>query len=163
MKLFQKLGWSGLALSAALTTTGCYGNFNLTQRYWHWNGHVTENKWANEGIFLVSVIIPVYEVCALADFWFFNSWAFWTNKELVDAPSGDHKMSGKLDDKHDYTLTRVADNQIKVELFEDGNLQKTLTIDQSNGQNSVLRDVDGTVLGTAEQQPDGTVALVAAR
>jgi hypothetical protein len=163
MKLFHKLGWSGAVLSAALMTTGCYGNFNLTQRYWHWNGHVTENKWANEGIFLLSVIIPVYWVTTLVDGIVLNSVEFWTGKNWVDAPAGDHKMTGKLDDKHEYSLTRMSDNTVKVELFEDGNLQKTLTIDQSNGQNSVLRDVDGTVLGTAEQQPDGTVTLVAAR
>ena len=163
MKLSRKLGWSSLVLAGALSTTGCYGTFNLSQRVWHWNGHVTENRWANEGIFLVCVIIPVYGVCLFADAVFFNSWEFWTHKNLIDAPAGDHKTTGKLDDTHSYTLTRLSDSTVGVELFENDKLMKTFTIDQSNGQNSVLRDSDGTTLGVAEQQPDGSVQLVAAR
>ena len=162
MKLSRKLGWASLVLAGALSTTGCYGTFNLTQRLWHWNGHVSENKWAHEGIFLVCVIIPVYGVCTFVDAIFFNSWKFWSGKDLIDAPSGDAKVSGKLDENHDYTLTRLSDSTVGVELFENGQLQKSFTIDQSNGQNSVLRDTDGTVLGVAEQQSDGSVKLLAA-
>lgn len=163
MKLSRKLGWSSLVLAGALSTTGCYGNFNLTQRLWHWNGHVTENKWANEGVFLVCAILPVYWVCTIVDAIVLNSVEFWSGKNWVDAPSGDHKVTGKLDDTHDYTLTRLSASVVQVELFENGTLQKTFTIDQSNGQNSVLRDSDGTTLGVAEQQADGSVQLVAAR
>jgi hypothetical protein len=80
MALSRKWRWNSLLVAGLLATTACFGPFNLTQRYWHWNGHVTENKWANEGIFLLSVIIPVYEITVLCDMWIFNTVEFWTGK-----------------------------------------------------------------------------------
>ena len=99
MALSRKWKWTGLLLAGLLSTTACYGPFNLTQRYWHWNGNVTGNKWANEGIFLLSVIIPVYGVCTFVDAIIFNSVEFWTGKNWIDAPSGGSTATGRIDAK----------------------------------------------------------------
>src|SRR5262245_40040530 len=163
MTLSRKWGWTSLLLAGLLTTTACFGPFNLTQRYWHWNGHVTENKWANEGIFLLSIIIPVYGVTAFVDMIVLNSVEFWTGKNWVDAPSGDKKATGKIDDHHSYSLERLSATQIKAEIFEDGKLVTTRIIDQSNGVNTVLRDEYGTALASAGEQLDGSIEVVAAR
>jgi len=162
MALSRKWRWNSLLVAGLLTTTACFGPFNLTQRYWHWNGHVTENKWANEGIFLLSVIIPVYEITALCDVIIFNSVEFWSGKNWVDAPSSGSKATGKLDDHHDFTLTRLSATQIKAEVFEDGKLVTTRIIDQGNGVGSVLRDESGTALVSATEQLDGSIEVVAA-
>lgn len=162
MALSRKWRWNGLLVAGLLSTTACFGPFNLTQRYWHWNGHVTGNKWANEGIFLLSVIIPVYEITALCDAIIFNSVEFWTGKNWVDAPSGS-SATGKLDDHHTYTLTKVSATQIKAEVFEDGRLTTMRIIDQGNGVNSVLRDENGVALVSATEQLDGSIEVVAAR
>jgi len=162
MALSRKWRWNGLLVAGLLSTTACFGPFNLTQRYWHWNGHVTGNKWANEGIFLLSVIIPVYEITALCDAIIFNSVEFWTGKNWVDAPSGS-SATGKLDDHHTYTLTKVSATQIKAEVFEDGRLTTMRIIDQGNGVNSVLRDENGVARVSATEQLDGSIEVVAAR
>jgi hypothetical protein len=162
MTLSRKWKWQGLLLAGLLSTTACFGHFNLCQRYWHWNGHVTDNKWANEGIFLLSVIIPVYEIAALCDVWIFNTVEFWTGKNWIDAPSGS-TATGKLDDHHTYTLTKISDKQIRAEVFEDGRLTTMRIIDQSNGVNSVLRDENGVALVSATEQLDGSIEVVAAR
>jgi hypothetical protein len=162
MALSRKWRWNGLLVAGLLSTTACFGPFNLTQRYWHWNGHVTGNKWANEGIFLLSVIIPVYEITALCDAIIFNSVEFWTGKNWVDAPSGS-TATGKLDDHHTYTLTKVSATQIRAEVFEDGRLTTMRIIDQGNGVNSVLRDENGVALVSATEQLDGSIEVVAAR
>lgn len=163
MALSRKWKWSALLLAGVLTTTACYGPFNLTQRYWHWNGHVTENKWANEGIFLLSCIIPVYAVTTFVDVIVLNSVEFWTGKNWVDAPSSGGKATGKLDDHHSYSLERLSATQIKAEVFEDGKLVSTRIIDQGSGVNSVLRDENGNALVTATEQLDGSIEVVAAR
>ena len=162
MALSRKWRWNGLLVAGLLSTTACFGPFNLTQRYWHWNGHVTGNKWANEGIFLLSVIIPVYEITALCDVIIFNSVEFWTGKNWVDAPSGS-TATGKLDDHHTYTLTKISATQIRAEVFEDGRLTTMRVIDQGNGVNSVLRDENGVALVSATEQLDGSIEVVAAR
>jgi hypothetical protein len=163
MALSRNWKWTGLLLAGVLSTTACFGPFNLTQRYWHWNGHVTENKWANEGIFLLSVIIPVYGVTTFVDAIVLNSVEFWTGKNWVDAPSSSSKATGKLDDHHEYTLTRLSATQIKAEVFEDGRLVSMRIIDQGNGVNSVLRDENGVALVSAAEQLDGSIEVVAAR
>jgi hypothetical protein len=131
------------------------GNFYLKSKR-------SVNKWANEGIFLLSCLIPVYEICALADVWIFNTVEFWTGKNWIEAPSGS-SATGKLDDHHTYTLTKISDKQIRAEVFEDGRLVTLRVIDQSNGVNSVLRDENGVALVSASEQLDGSIEVVAAR
>ena len=162
MTLSRKWKWQGLLLAGLLSTTACFGNFHLTQRYWHWNGHVTDNKWANEGIFLLSVIIPVYEIVALCDAFIFNTVEFWSGKNWIDAPSGS-SATGKIDDHRTYTLTKLSNTQLKAEVFEDGRLVTMRIVDQSNGVNSVLRDENGIALVSATEQLDGSIEVVAAR
>jgi len=82
MRKSAKFGW----LIGVLLATGCYGPFNLTRKLHHWNGTVTDNRWANEGIFLGAVILPVYAISAIADAIVFNSVEFWTGKNWVSAP-----------------------------------------------------------------------------
>src|SRR5688572_16218427 len=154
--------WAGLLLASTTLASGCYGSFNLTQRLWNWNGTVTGNKWANEGIFLVCAILPVYSICMLGDAIIFNSFEFWGAKNPVDAP-GLGAMPRKLDDTHTMTLEHLADNKVKVEIFELGELRGTYTLDTSSGTNTRLLDADGNLLAIAEQQADGEVKLVASR
>ena len=154
--------WAGLLLASTTLASGCYGPFNLTQRLWNWNGKVTGNKWANEGIFLVCAILPVYAICTLADAIIFNSIEFWTGDNPIDAP-GLGAMPRNLDDTHTMTLEKLAGNRVKVEIFELGELRGTYTLDTSSGTNTRLLAADGSLLAIAEQQPDGEVKLVASR
>jgi hypothetical protein len=65
------------ALIAAVLSVGllgsCLGPNRLFNKLHDWNLGATENRWANEGIFLVCTIIPVYGVCYLIDIVVLNS------------------------------------------------------------------------------------------
>jgi len=65
-----------VVLCLAVLMSGCYGTFSLTKRLHHWNGN-QGGRWAQEGVFLLIAIIPVYGVCILGDALIFNSIEFW--------------------------------------------------------------------------------------
>src|SRR5437016_5434577 len=75
-----------LASVLAVTTavSGCYGPFKLTRKLHDWNGHVG-GPWVNEFVFLGLSVLWVYPVSVLADAIVFNSWEFWSGKNLVTA------------------------------------------------------------------------------
>jgi hypothetical protein len=62
-----------LALVATFAGTACYGKFALTRKVYTWNGHVTENKFANSAIMWGLFIIPVYELSSVVDLFILNT------------------------------------------------------------------------------------------
>jgi len=76
----------GAALGLSLLATSCLGPNNAFNSLNHWNDTVTESKWANEGIFLVLNIIPVYGIAYLGDILIFNSIEFWGGENPVSPP-----------------------------------------------------------------------------
>lgn len=83
------------ALAALLCSSlsSCMGKFALTRNLYAWNEQVS-NKFVNEVLFVAFWILPVYEVCGLADMLVLNSIEFW---------SGDNPLSAStktIDTKH---------------------------------------------------------------
>lgn len=74
------------ALALTMLSTSCLGPNNAFNGLNHWNHKVTDNKWANEGIFLVLNIIPVYGLFYLGDIVIFNSIEFWGGKNPIEKP-----------------------------------------------------------------------------
>lgn len=64
-------------LIASILLTGCTGPFVLTKNLHKWQTNASDDQWAEEVLFLGCIIIPVYEVCTLADAIIFNSIEFW--------------------------------------------------------------------------------------
>lgn len=75
-----------LLLCVLALAPGCYGPFNATSSLHHWNGTEFENEWAQEGMFLVLTIIPVYGLWFLGDVLIFNSIEFWGGENPIDPP-----------------------------------------------------------------------------
>lgn len=75
-----------LAAACALTLLGtsCLGPNNAFNNLNHWNRNVTDNKWGNEGIFLLLNIIPVYGLFYYGDILIFNSIEFWGGKNPIE-------------------------------------------------------------------------------
>jgi hypothetical protein len=92
--------WKTRALASVLClsmlTSGCFGPFNLTTRVHDWNDSVSENEWAQEGIFLGLSILFVYPFAMLGDALIFNSIEFWGGTNPIDPPT-----TAKLDDDGD--------------------------------------------------------------
>jgi hypothetical protein len=75
-----------VVLCLAVLVSGCYGTFSLTKGLHHWNGTQT-NRWAQEGVFLLLVYVPVYGVTLLGDALIFNSIEFWGGTNPIASTS----------------------------------------------------------------------------
>ncbi len=75
-------------LLAAVLSLGlfssCLGPNKLFNGLHEWNKEATDNRWANEGIFLVLNIIPVYGVAYLVDIVILNSIEWWGGENPVE-------------------------------------------------------------------------------
>lgn len=74
------------ALAALLCSslTSCMGKFALTHNLYAWNEQVS-NKFVNEVLFVAFWILPVYEVCGLADLLVLNTIEFWSGDNPLTA------------------------------------------------------------------------------
>ena len=76
------------ALVAAVLSLGLFSSCLGPDRLWNklhdWNTKATDNRWANEGIFLGLTIIPVYGVCYAIDIVVLNSIEWWSGKNPME-------------------------------------------------------------------------------
>lgn len=142
--LRRRLGVA-LVATSLLATGGCMGNFTLTKKIYHWNQHVSGERWVNEIVFLVGLILPVYSLSLLADGVVFNSIQWWTGKNPV-ADAGQQKRVLGADGSL-AVMTLQADGSIAVKATSaDGNIALfTLVRDgdrvQALGSNGTPLDV----------------------
>lgn len=71
------------AATAVAFSAGCFGSFALTRKLWDFNNTATKEKGLKELLFLVLVILPVYELAALGDALIFNTVEFWGGKNPI--------------------------------------------------------------------------------
>lgn len=76
-----------LALAMLVSSAGCFGSFRVLKSVHKFNKEVNEEKFVQELVFLVLVIIPVYSVATLADAIVVNSIEFWTGENPIADPS----------------------------------------------------------------------------
>jgi hypothetical protein len=75
----KKLWIAGVA-ALGLLAGSCLGPNRAFNAVHDWNEKVSEDKWVNEGVFIVCNIIPVYGVAYLVDIIVLNSIEFWGGK-----------------------------------------------------------------------------------
>ena len=75
---------AALAALFCSSMTSCMGKFALTRNLYAWNEQVS-NKFVNEVLFVAFWILPVYEVCGLADLLVLNSIEFWSGDNPLSA------------------------------------------------------------------------------
>lgn len=75
-----------VALAALLcaSMSSCMGKFALTRNLYSWNDQIS-NKFINEVVFVAFWILPVYEICGLADLLVLNSIEFWSGDNPLTA------------------------------------------------------------------------------
>ena len=74
---FMKKLWIAGVAAVGLFVGSCLGPNRAFNSLHDWNEKVTEERWVNEGIFLVFNIIPVYGVAYLVDIVILNSIEWW--------------------------------------------------------------------------------------
>lgn len=75
---------AALAALVLSSMTSCMGKFALTRNLYAWNEQVS-NKFVNEVLFVAFWILPVYEVCGIADLLVLNSIEFWSGDNPLTA------------------------------------------------------------------------------
>lgn len=75
---------AAIGLASSLLFSSCIGSFALSNKILAWNQTI-DNKFVNEVVFFAMWIVPVYEVCILADILVINSIEFWSGENPVEA------------------------------------------------------------------------------
>jgi len=71
-----------ILLLVCFVSTGCTGSFNLTRKVYNMH-RSQEDKWMDEVVFLVCILVPIYGISTFADAVIFNSVEFWTGENPV--------------------------------------------------------------------------------
>ena len=144
------------ALAALLCSslTSCMGKFALTRNLYAWNEQVS-NKFVNEVLFVAFWILPVYEVCGLADLLVLNSIEFW---------SGDNPLSAStktIDTKHGRYLVECDGKGYDITLESTGETfrldfaqeSKTWSLQLDDKEYKLMTFIDDTHVSVP--MPDG--------
>lgn len=128
-----------IALASTLLLSSCLGSFRLTNKCYTWNKSIGD-KWINELVFIGLNIIPVYDICILADAVIFNSIEFWTgnnpvakNTEVIDTDNGQYLVETN---ENGYTITKGEET---VQLINENNVWY---INQDNQKIELFQFVD---------------------
>lgn len=128
-----------LCLLMVGTQTSCIGSFGLFNRLLGWNQNVG-NKFVNELVFFAFWILPVYEVCALADLLVLNTIEFWSGdnpmacgSKVIEGNDGKYMVTT---DKKGYDIISLNDGT-KTRLDFDTKTQ-TWSMRVNDGESRVL-------------------------
>lgn len=149
-------------VASLLVLQGCYGSFYTTQELHDWIDDF-ENKWAEEGMFLLAVWVPLYGLAILSDVIIFNAIEFWTGY----SPYSQRPQSG---------MKRLVRGDAQALLvFEEAAGRRELVIRQSSmgvrragarlfrvGREMILTDERGRMLFVAHRTPSGDLAIYGA-
>ena len=129
------------AATAVAFSAGCFGSFALTRKLWDFNNTVSREKGIKELLFLVLVIVPVYEIAALGDALIFNTVEFWGGKNpITTTRHGDR----------DVVVERTADG-LHIEVLEPGKAARSFDI--------AVRDDGATALERGRGVPSATASV----
>ncbi|MCP3138981.1 DUF3332 domain-containing protein [Pyxidicoccus xibeiensis] len=140
--------------------TGCFGQFKLTQAIWKFNKGISGNKFIQWLMFLVLVIVPVYELGSLIDALVVNSIEFWTGSNPVSSADGVDSKTRivQLSPTDTLKLSREASGVMRLELEREGQEPMVRYFEPlENGM--VVRDDAGAMLLQAQEADDGAVAV----
>lgn len=95
-------------VASSILFSSCIGSFGLSNKVLAWNKNI-DSKFVNELVFFAFWIVPVYEVCALADILVINSIEFWRGDnpvsdagrvQTIDGKEGIYTVETKTDGYH---------------------------------------------------------------
>ncbi len=149
-----------VAAIGLVTTTGCFGSFQLTRKLYSFNKSVSSDKFVQELVFLGLNIVPVYSLASLGDVIFANTVEFWTGSNPVASartvrPDGTALVQ---------TGSTTAEGKtLVIDEVKGGETLSTTTITSRNESETVTvetRFKDGrTFSKTLSRQADGNIVM----
>ncbi|RKH15155.1 DUF3332 domain-containing protein [Corallococcus sp. CA047B] len=155
--------WLGVLCAGVLMmhATGCFGSFKLTQKIWQFNKGISGNKFVQWLVFLVFVVVPVYEIGALVDALVVNSIEFWSGSNPVSSVEGEDPNTRivKLSPTDTLKMTRDLESGVmRLELQREGQAPLVRYFEPLE-DGMVARDEAGALLIRAQGQEDGAVKV----
>lgn len=126
MKSLKKYLLIFLASTVLITQSGCFGSFKLTNAVYEVNKNVGD-KVVNEVVFLLLVIIPVYEVAGIVDLIVLNAVEFWTGTNPLSMNEGDIEIKEVKSGEKLYQITATK-NKFNIEQIEGPDAGKNMDI-----------------------------------
>ena len=134
-----------VAGAVIVTMTGCYGSFNAVRGVHKYNGEVSDNKFAQEAVFLILNIIPVYGVAALLDALIFNTIEFWSGENPIQTAGKTERVDGK---DGSYVMGEIKqDGTMDITVVEHTGKRHFVNM-KREGDKIVARDMGGAVIAT---------------
>ena len=133
-------------LVAILLLSACTGSFQLTNKIYQFN-KTFEDPWVEEVVFLVKVIVPVYEVSLVLDMVIFNAVEFWTGENPVAA------VEQQITLADDATATVLSDGRIRLEV------EGRVFLLERTDAGVVAVDTEGAILYRAITGEDGKISV----
>lgn len=132
-----------------VAASGCYGGFQLTKALYKFNGEVKlgedpkANRVAQSAVMILLVIIPVYQLAALADAVIINSIEFWTGKNPMAAGAEPVvRTVSRGSERYVQTFVHTASaKEMRIEYFKQGRHVNTLTIRQEPDSPTATADL----------------------
>lgn len=121
---------AALALAGTMLFSSCIGSFNLSKKVLAWNQTI-DSKFVNELVFFALWIVPVYEVCLLADILVINSIEFWSGDNPVEAG-----IVKKVQGENGIYTVETLENGYKI-MNEEGQQMSLVYDKESNTWNAV--------------------------
>lgn len=147
----KKLTTMVIAGAFAVAASGCYGPFALTKKVYNINGQVG-SRWANEGVFLVFAILPVYGISILGDAIIFNSIQFWTGNNPIASKSLENGNQRVV------MTYNAQTKRLRIDTFEKDRPAGTVIIQAGANGDMTATTQDGQVL-SSKANADGTITI----
>lgn len=148
-----------LALTASTSLQSCLGSFALTKKVMTWNRTIG-NKYVNEIVFFAFWVVPVYEICGLADLFVINSIEFWSGENPVDQTTAyidGRDARYRIDaDATGYLVTNLSDNTSFRFNFDKA--QQAWSIEKDGQEHFLFSYLDDTHINVIA--PGGTTQTV---
>jgi hypothetical protein len=114
MKKFGIYSMALLMLGIGTLNSGCMGSFSMTTKLYKWNESAVGNKFVDNLIFWVFLIIPVYGISLFIDVVILNLIEFWSGSNPLSMEPGQvEKGIVKGQDGNDYEMT-VTQNRYDI-------------------------------------------------
>ena len=148
-------------LGGSVMFSSCIGSFGLFNHMVKWNQGVS-NKFVNELVFFALHVVPVYEVCYMADILVINSIEFWSGSNPIASIGNIKKVQGENGNyyvktlENGYSITKEGETASMDLIFNQDNQTWSVV---SEGVDAPLLKMNND--GTASlYMPDGTTMNV---
>lgn len=139
-------------------SAGCFGSFRLVGKIYDINKGMG-SKVVQELVFLVFVILPVYEIASLADAIIFNTIEFWTGSNPLAMQPGESQQRVVEKDGAKATIT-FRDQGRRMELLVERAHQAPQRFVLTTGEDgATLADAQGRVLAQSGLSSEGNLTV----